>query len=98
MILSGNTLYGVAGGGSGGGVIFSYALPASAPGLNIAVSGTNAILTWSSSFNGYTLQSTPHLNPNVVWSNVSPLPMVVNGFNTVTNPISGSARFYRLSQ
>jgi uncharacterized repeat protein (TIGR03803 family) len=98
MILSGNTLYGVAGGGSGGGVIFSYALPASRPGLNIAVAGTNAILTWSSSFTGYTLQATPKLNPNIVWTNVFPLPFVINGLNTVTNPIAGSARFYRLSQ
>ncbi|MFZ1074056.1 MAG: choice-of-anchor tandem repeat GloVer-containing protein [Verrucomicrobiia bacterium] len=98
MILSGNTLYGVAGGGSGGGVIFSYTLPASAPDLHIALSGTNAILTWPSSFTGYTLQATPKLNPPIMWTNVLPLPFNVNGFNTVTNPRAGTASFYRLSQ
>jgi hypothetical protein len=33
-----------------------------------------------------------------MWTNVSPLPAVINGLNTVTNPVAGSARFYRLSQ
>jgi uncharacterized repeat protein (TIGR03803 family) len=102
MILSGNTLYGVAGGGLGGGVIFSYtlpsaALPPSVP-LTITLSGTNAILTWPGSASGYTLQFTPKLNSPITWSNVSPSSMVINGFNTVTNPRAGAARFYRLSQ
>ena len=40
---------------------------------------------------GYTLQSTTNLVPPVVWSAVS-------GQNAVTNPISGTQKFYQLSQ
>jgi len=34
----------------------------------------------------------------VVWTAISPDPVVVNGQNIVTNPISGTRQFYRLSQ
>ena len=33
-----------------------------------------------------------------VWTTNSPIPVVVNGLNTVTNPISGTQQFFRLSQ
>ena len=69
-----------------------------APQLAILLSGANAILTWPASFTGFTLQSTSNLVSQVVWSNVSPLPVVVNGSNTVTNPIAPTSKFYRLSQ
>ena len=46
---------------------------------------------------GFTLQSTTKLSP-AAWSTVSPAPVVINGQNTVTNPISGTQQFYRLSQ
>jgi hypothetical protein len=48
----------------------------------------------------FNLQSTTNLVSSVVWTtnpNPSP-PVVVNGQNTVTNPISGTRKFYRLSQ
>jgi hypothetical protein len=31
-----------------------------------------------------------------VWATVSPAPVVVNGQNTVTNPISGAQQLFRL--
>ena len=102
LILSGNTLYGTAcyGGSSGNGTVFSLSF---APQLTIILSGTNVILTWPTNvagfdYTGYTLQSTTNLVSPAVWTTVSPAPVVVNGQNTVTNPISGTQQFYQLSQ
>ena len=101
LILSGNTLYGTAQiGGSlfvpSKGTVFSLSLPQ--PQLTIIRSGANVILTWPTNATGFTLQSTTNLVSPVVWSAVSPAPVVVNGQNAVTNSISGTQQFYRLSQ
>jgi hypothetical protein len=40
----------------------------------------------------------PAAFPAPVWTTNSPAPVVVNGQNTVTNPISGAQQFFRLSQ
>jgi uncharacterized repeat protein (TIGR03803 family) len=101
LILSSNTLYGTAyrGGSSGNGTIFSLSLPpVSAPQLTIFRSGANVILTWPANAAGFTLQSTTNLVSPAVWSSVSPGPVIADGQNTVTNPISGAQKFYRLSQ
>jgi len=47
---------------------------------------------------GLSLQSTTNLVSPGAWTTVSPAPVIVNGQNTVTNPISGMRQFYRLSQ
>jgi uncharacterized repeat protein (TIGR03803 family) len=98
-ILSGNTLYGTAeaggddsGDSSGYGTIFSISgislVPViSPPQLTIVHSGTNVILNWSAT--GLKLQSTTNL--------ASPQWVLVTGQNTVTNPIAGTRKFYRLS-
>jgi len=98
LILSGNTLYGTASGGGawGGGTVFSLSLPL--PQLAIIQSGTNVVLSWLANFTGFTVQSTTNLVSPAVWTPVAPAPVVVNGQNTVTNPISGTQQFYRLSQ
>jgi uncharacterized repeat protein (TIGR03803 family) len=98
LILSGNTLYGTtaAGGSSGNGTVFSFTLPR--PLLAIARSGTNVILTWAASLFSYTLQSSTNLVSQAVWNSVSPLPVVINGLDTVTNAVSVPPMFYRLSQ
>jgi uncharacterized repeat protein (TIGR03803 family) len=100
LILSGNTLYGTAwvGGSSGNGTVFSLSLPTPPPQLTIIPSGANVILTWPTNAAGFTLQSTTNLGSSAVWTTNSPGPVVVNGQNTVTNPISGAQQFYRLSQ
>lgn len=67
-----------------------------APPLTITHSGSNVILTWSADFTGFTLQSSANLVSPAVWSTVSPAPVVVNGLNTVTNPVSAKETFYRL--
>ena len=103
LILSGNTLYGttcgimIFGGGSPGlGTVFSLTVPP--PPLTIIHSATNVILTWPTYAPGVTLQSTTNLVSPVVWSTNSPAPTIVNGQNAVTNPVSGTQQFYRLSQ
>ena len=107
LILSGNTLYGTTanGGGSGNGTVFSLSLPSvsAPPQLTIIPSGANVVLTWPTDYNGFsyagfTLQSTTNLGSSAVWTPVSPGPVVVNGQNTATNPITGTQQFYRLIQ
>ena len=56
--------------------------------------GANA---WTNTASGTTLQSTTDLSP-AVWSTNLPAPVVINGQNTVTNPISGTQQFYQLSR
>jgi uncharacterized repeat protein (TIGR03803 family) len=103
LILSGNSLYGTAivGGSPGNGTVFGLSLgavSAPAPTLTIIASGANVILTWATNAAGFTLISTTNLVSPAVWSTVAPEPVVVNGQNAVTNPISGTQQFYRLSQ
>ena len=57
---------------------------------------SGVILTWPTNAVGFTLQSTTNLVQPVVWSTNSPAPVVVNGQNTVTNPITGPQQFFRL--
>jgi uncharacterized repeat protein (TIGR03803 family) len=100
LVLSGTTLYGTAntGGPSGYGSVFSVPVPTGPPELGISRSGANVIITWSTNITGFTLQSATNLDSPSFWSTVSPLPTVVNGQYTVTNPIAGTQQFYRLSQ
>jgi uncharacterized repeat protein (TIGR03803 family) len=99
--VSGNTFYGIYGTSSStsNGSIFSESVP---PQVTIAPSAANVILSWPTNYagldyTGYTLQSTTNL-ASLVWVTNLPAPVVVNGRNTVTNPISGTQQFFRLSQ
>jgi hypothetical protein len=65
--------------------------------LTITPFGTGVVLSWPTNATGLTLQSTTNL-ASPVWTTTSPLPVLVNGQNTVTNPIPGTQQFYRLSQ
>jgi uncharacterized repeat protein (TIGR03803 family) len=102
LTLSGNTLYGTAynGGGFGNGTVFSLSIGSvSAPARTVTIirSGTNVVLTWPTDATVHHLQSTTNL-ASPVWTTNSPAPVVVNGQNTVTNPISGTQQFFRLNQ
>ena len=68
------------------------------PTASAVLSGNNFILTWPASATGFTLESAVNLAPPVVWTTNSPAPVLVNGQNTVTDPISGTQKFYRLIQ
>jgi uncharacterized repeat protein (TIGR03803 family) len=99
LILSGNTLYGTAaGGGSGdsgyGGTVFALSL---VPSLGIAAIGNQIVLSWPTWVPNYQLQTTTNPVSQSVWNTNLPSPIVVNGQNVVTNPISGIQQFYRLS-
>jgi len=95
--VSGNVLYGTTSYGGGGqcGTVFSLLIQ---PQLTIVSSGTNVILTWPTNFTGFALQSTTNLGSSAIWTTNLPAPLVVNGQYTVTNPISGTQQFFRLSQ
>src|SRR5881394_3193294 len=76
------------------------------PQLTISLSGVPPsliVLSWPTNvagfdYTGYTLQSATNLVSPAVWSTNSPAPVVIAGQNTVTNPISGAQKFYRLVQ
>jgi sugar lactone lactonase YvrE len=72
--------------------------PPAPPNLKIIHSGASVVLTWPTNFTGFTLQSTTNLVLPAVWITNAPAPVVVNTNNTVTNSISGTRKFYRLSQ
>ncbi|HLH57099.1 MAG TPA: choice-of-anchor tandem repeat GloVer-containing protein [Verrucomicrobiae bacterium] len=100
LVLSDGKLYGTAtiGGVNNYGTVFSLSLPLAAPVLAEIAMGENLILTWPTNFPGFTLQCTTNLGPSAVWTSDTPVPVTVNGQITVTNPISGTQRFFRLSQ
>jgi len=103
LILSSNILYGTTqtGGSSGSGTVFSLALPPPLslppPQMTLTLSESDLVLMWPTNYTGFTLQSTTNLS-SPVWTANLPAPVVVNGQNTVTNPISGTQQFFRLSQ
>jgi hypothetical protein len=73
------------------------------PQLTITPSRPNVLLAWPTNnagydYSGFTLQSTTNLGSPAVWATNSPAPVVINGQNIVTNPLSGSQQFYRLRQ
>ena len=98
VILSGSTLYGTtsAGGTSGYGALFSLTLAGPQVSLNRA--GAEVIITWPTNAVGYSLQFTTNLVTPIAWSPAAPVATVVNGQNTVTNAVTGTQKFYRLSQ
>jgi len=65
--------------------------------LTITPFGTNIELTWPTNYPGSTLQSTTNL-ASPVWTTNSAAPLLVNGHYAVTNFISGTQQFFRLSQ
>jgi len=102
LLLSGNTLYGTTthGGLYGFGTVFSIAF---SPQLSIAPSGMNLVLSWPTNYagfdyTGYKLEATTNLGSSAIWSTNLPAPAIINGQYTVTNRISGTQQFFRLSQ
>lgn len=94
LILSGNRLFGTTDtdGAYGGGTVFSISLP---PQLTITRLGQNVILTWPTNSTGHILQSATNL-VSPVWNTNSVGIVVIDGQSTLTNPVSGQQRFFRL--
>jgi hypothetical protein len=99
LVVSRDTLFGTAteGGAADSGTVFSISLPVRPPLLAISSAGASVILTWATNAIGFTLQSATNL-ASPVWTTNLPAPVVVNGQYTVTNPISGTQQFFRLTQ
>jgi hypothetical protein len=65
------------------------------PSLSISQSSGAVALSWPSSANGYTLQSSSSLT-TANWSDVTNIPSLFAGVFTVTNSWSDQVRFFRL--
>ena len=66
------------------------------PRLSVRVALPNAVLSWSSTFTGFTLESSPVL-PAGVWTSNGPV-VVTNAENTVIVPLTPSNTFFRLKK
>jgi hypothetical protein len=64
--------------------------------LNIQRAGASVVFSWTTNTPGFVLASSPSLGAGAVWNTNLPSPVVINGHNVVTNPISGPKQFYRL--
>ena len=89
-------------GGAPTGTVFMLTI-APDPELTIVPSEANVVLSWPTnygafSYAGYTLQTTTNLDSSAVWTPVSSSPVIIGGQNKVVNPLSGTQRFFRLSQ
>jgi uncharacterized repeat protein (TIGR03803 family) len=84
------------GGPGGGGTVFRLTMVPD-PQLTIIPSAASFVLTWPTNYAGFILQSATNLG-SPAWTTNSPAPVVVNGQNTVTNPIAGTQQFFRLRQ
>jgi uncharacterized repeat protein (TIGR03803 family) len=101
LVLSGNTFYGTATGGGylGLGSVYSLSFP---PKLVATTSEAALILAWPTNYagfdyTGYSLQSTTDLLSPPAWSGVPGSPVIVNGQSSVSTPLAGTRRFFRLS-
>jgi hypothetical protein len=75
-----------------------FGVSASPMPLKLITSAANVVLTWPTNYARCYLLSTTNLGSSAVWTTNLPAPVVINGQNTVTNPISGTQQFFRLSQ
>ena len=86
--------------GTGAGIEL-VALTASRPAPLVAITQTShqIVISWQASLGGILQYATDLTATSTtgVWSNVTPPPTLVQGRNTVTNDISGTRRFYRLT-
>ena len=72
--------------------------PAPMPQLKAARSGNQITVSWPTNYSaGLSLQSTASLGKGAAWNPVSPMPVLVGKQWMVTNSISGTNRYFRLS-
>jgi hypothetical protein len=73
-------------------------VPAPAAALKISVAGGNITLAWPAETTAYTLQQHSALSPTMPWADLPATPVVTNGQNQVTLPMSTVQGLYRLRQ
>jgi hypothetical protein len=69
-----------------------------APRLQASLQGPNIVLSWPAAIYGYSLEYSSNIGSLAVWDSVTNPPVEINGQNTVTNVITGTQMFFRLSQ
>jgi hypothetical protein len=67
------------------------------PALRIANSQTSTVLSWTSADGAYQVEETAALGSDAKWTAVSADVSHSDGQNTVSVPLAGGARFYRLT-
>jgi hypothetical protein len=77
------------------GISFYAVVP---PSLQAQAYGTNLVITWPVSADGYTLEFSTSLTGTNSWGAVTNVPAIVDSQYTVTNAISAGSRFYRLNK
>jgi hypothetical protein len=83
-----------------GGAIYtqqSSLQPATAPALQIQMTNGSVILSWPASATTCVLQQNSNLG-GAAWQNLSTTPVMINGLNQVTLPITPGPSLYRLMQ
>ena len=93
---SDGSFYGAASSGGAGGAGTVFRLTLERPELTIIPYGAYVFLTWPTNATGFTLESATNLASPVVWSAVSPGPVVIGDESVVFNPATGPQKFYRL--
>ncbi|MGD0263112.1 MAG: hypothetical protein ABSD29_25380 [Verrucomicrobiota bacterium] len=68
------------------------------PSLQAQAFGTNLVVTWPVSANGYALETCASLAGTNSWTPVTNVPAIVGFQYTVTNALSAGRQFYRLYQ
>ena len=68
---------------------------AAPPSLQVQASGNNFVLTWPLSASDYVLETSTNFTS---WTTNASVLVIVNSQNTVTNSISGGAKFFRLKK
>ena len=66
------------------------------PLLTIGRSGNNVLLTWSTNFTGFTLESADALSLPPTWKPVTSRPLVISDQFTIVQKTTATARFFRL--
>ena len=64
--------------------------------VNVVLSGRQVVLSWPQNETNYYLESTTNLILQTVWTMVTNNSAVTNGRNTVTLPVTGSSKYFRL--
>jgi hypothetical protein len=66
--------------------------------LTCTLDAANVIVSWPTNVAGFSLQSSSSLGASAIWSASFFTPVIVNGQNIVSNPVSGAQQFFRLSR
>jgi hypothetical protein len=66
------------------------------PTLNVALDGTQVVLSWRTNAAGFQLECVPAFYGTNVWTNVAGTPAISGTMFVMTNDVGGAAAFYRL--